>query len=272
MKRISFSFVGLAFHIVCRDAVTESLVSNNFNNNDHAAFDAVALYDARKTSAGFLLRSPDGKTHKMATDAEFLYTLDKEITVRAQMMRSDLYFVHSAVIEFEGNAILLIGESGTGKSTLTWALLHHGFRYLSDELAPLDLKTMQVHPFPHAICLKNNPPAPYRLPKRVRRTSPTIHIPVQSMPSETCADAQPVRLLFFLKHDPSASEPSIARISPSEGAARLYSNTLNSLAHDGLGLEQAVSIAKRCQCFVLESASAEKTCLVLRDVVKNGMG
>ena len=31
---------------------------------------------------------------------------------------------------------------------MTWALSHHGFRYLSDELAPIDPGTLRVHPFP----------------------------------------------------------------------------------------------------------------------------
>ena len=51
--------------------------------------------------------------------------------------------------------MLLAGASGNGKSTTAWALLHRGFQYLSDELAPLDLSAMTVHAFPHALCLKH---------------------------------------------------------------------------------------------------------------------
>lgn len=266
MKRVRFSFAELTFQIDCGDGVTESLVSKNFGSGGMSLSPGIS-YAARKTDEGFLLEGPGDNPHSLRTDAEFLYALEKEITIEAQMRRPDLYFVHSAVLEFERNAILLIGESGAGKSTLTWALLHHGFRYLSDELAPIDLTTFEVYPYPHAICLKKAPPQPYGLPETALRTSRTIHIPVTSMPCETCIGPQPIRFLFFLKYDPSELEPSIAAISQSEGAARLYSHTLNSLAHDGLGLQQAVSVAKRCECFLLRAASATTTCLALKDVV-----
>jgi len=265
-KQVCFSFIGLTFEIDCGDIVTESLVSKNF---DAPEIDRArnAKYMVRKTDECFLVESPCGNVQTAATDAEFLYALEKEITLEAQRRRPTLYFIHGAVLEFERKAILLIGAPGVGKSTLAWALLHHGFQYLSDELAPIDPGTLAVYPYPHAICLKKKPPEPYALPEGVLYTSGTIHIPVKQMPSATCISPQPVRFLFFVTYDASAAEPSIISIGQPEGAARLYSNTLNSLAHPGAGLGQAISIAKGCRCFTLRGASASATCLALKDVV-----
>src|SRR5262249_49284843 len=140
VKRVRFSFAGLTFQIDCHDAVTAHLVSSNFGSNG-TSFNAGAAYAARKTGNEFLLETGADQTYRTETDADFLYALEKEITIQAQIRRPDLYFVHSAVLAFEGRTVLLIGEPGAGKSTLTWALLHHGFDYLSDELAPIDLNT-----------------------------------------------------------------------------------------------------------------------------------
>ena len=265
-KQVCFSFIGLTFEIDCGDTVTESLVSKNFDATEIGRA-RNAKYIVCKTDEYFLVESPYGNVQTAATDAEFLYALEKAITLEAQRQRPTLYFIHGAVLEFEGKAILLIGAPGAGKSTLAWALLHHGFQYLSDELAPIDLSTLTVYPYPHAICLKKKPPAPYALPEGVLYTSGTIHIPVKQMPSATCTAPQPVRSLFFVTYDPSAMEPSILPIGRPEGAARLYSNTLNALAHAGAGLGQAISIAKACRCFTLRSASAPATCLALKDVL-----
>ena len=88
-------------------------------------------------------------------DGEFLYMFEKDMTIETQKLRRDLYFVHAAVLELDGRALALVAPSGCGKSTTAWGLLHHGFKYLSDELAPVHLTTMRVRPFPHALCVKS---------------------------------------------------------------------------------------------------------------------
>jgi len=238
----------------------------NFGKQDSPSDLSGPVYRLQKTDEGFLIQDSDGTLEKAATDGDLVFAVEKKLAVEAQLRRQDLYFVHAAVLASCDGAFLLSGESGAGKSTLTWALLHNGFEYLSDELAPIELDRLQVHPYPHAICLKSEPPVPYILPKGVLRTSRTIHVPVELLPSRACQKEQPLRFLFFVRYDPAASEPRITSISPVEGAARLYSNTLNSLAHTGLGLEQAISIAKNCKCFTVTSPSAELTCSALREI------
>ena len=266
-SRIFFSFVGLTFEFDCRDDVTEFLISKNFGDNDSGSDVGGPAYCLQKTDDGFLIEDLDGTVEIAATDGAFLYAIEKKLTVDAQLRRQDLYFVHGGVLRSRAGAFILSGESGAGKSTLTWALVHNGFEYLSDELAPIDLDRFSVHPYPHAICLKDEPPVPYNLPIGILRTSRTFHVPVESIPSRACREKQPLRLLFFVRYDPAVSEPRIVPISPMEGAGRLFSNTLNSLAHAGHGLEQAVSIAKNCECFTITSASAERTCLALKRIV-----
>lgn len=60
--------------------------------------------------------------------------------------------VHAAVVGGRG-AVLLPGRSGAGKSTLTAACIRAGMRYLSDELALLDLDQGLLVPYPKPIGL-----------------------------------------------------------------------------------------------------------------------
>jgi hypothetical protein len=68
---------------------------------------------------------------------------------------SPLPLVHAAVVARAGGALLLCASSGTGKTTLALALTRHGFDFLSDELAPLDLEGRTVLPFPRALGLRS---------------------------------------------------------------------------------------------------------------------
>ena len=47
-------------------------------------------------------------------------------------------------IELADKAFLIATASGTRKSTTARALLHHGFDYLSDEFAPVDLDSLRL--------------------------------------------------------------------------------------------------------------------------------
>ena len=148
--RVWFSCVGLTFEVDCHDSATELLALRNFGAGE-AHHAPAARYTVSQTDEHFTVRGPRGEVSRPTTDSELLYVLEKSITLEAQRLRPSLYFVHGAAVEFEGCAVLLIGDPGAGKSTLTWALLHHGFSYLSDELAPIDEDTLSVYPYAHAM-------------------------------------------------------------------------------------------------------------------------
>ncbi len=64
--------------------------------------------------------------------------------------------LHAAVLERNGRAVLLPGEPGAGKSTLTAALSLSGWRLLTDETALVDLDSGLVWPLARPVNLKND--------------------------------------------------------------------------------------------------------------------
>ncbi|MFT3735814.1 MAG: HprK-related kinase A [Rhodocyclaceae bacterium] len=62
---------------------------------------------------------------------------------------------HAAVIERNGLAAILPAPPGSGKSTLCAALVHRGWRLLSDEMTLIDPATAQALPLARPINLKN---------------------------------------------------------------------------------------------------------------------
>jgi hypothetical protein len=217
---------------------------------------------------GRLLLQCEGEPDRLAAgEDELLDMLDELIAVQLQRRRSDLFFVHSAVLELGGRAVLLVAPSGVGKSTTTWALSHHGFRYVTDELAPIEPASLRVHPFLRAPRLKVAPPDGYPLPAAARRTGRAIHLALEDLPGGLCRDPLPIGAVVFLHRPPAASTPSIRPVSGAEAAARLVANALNPLAHCGDGLDPAVAIARGVPCFSLRVADLPSTCRLLRTTV-----
>ena len=203
-----------------------------------------------------------------AADAgDLLYEVEKDIVIELQRRSPQLFFVHSGAIAWQGRASLFVAESGGGKSTTTWAMLHHGYGYLSDEIAPIALDDLQVHPYPHALCLKRLPPS-YPLPAMTMRLNRTLHVPAHELPAPIVGEPCLLDAIFLLAHDPTATEPSLRRLTAAEAAARLFVHALNALAHSDGGLDAALHVASNARCFALTTAALPETCELVGSVLK----
>jgi hypothetical protein len=270
---LQFHIIGKKIRVRCDDELLMSLVLSNYEAFVEPGDTADLEYTVRRRPSGGFHISRGNETLVDEASDEIIkylvvYSLEKLITLDLQHLRTDLYFVHSSVLERGERAIMIVAESGTGKSTTTWALLQHGFRYLSDELAPIDPASLVVHPYPHALCLKSPPPGNYPLPEKAARTERTIHIPVTTMPSAAISEPRPLHALFFLQRNANACVPSFTEVSPAEAGARLYVNTLNALAHPGSGLDVAIRIAGAVPAYSLNAGELRATCELISNVVE----
>jgi len=263
---LSLSVLGCNIRVEHQDTKVRSLLMANYGYMQGESDEVCLHYSIRRQEGepSFVIKR-DGHDPMMASDhGEFLFLFEKDMTIELQKLRKDLYFVHAAALEWGGRALMLVARSGSGKSTTTWALLHHGFRYLSDELAPVDLKTLHVYPYPHALCLKDEPPETYPLPKSTIYTSQTMHVPVNALPSGIGSSPTPLGTIFFLTRNPRVSEPAVRPISSAEAGARLFANALNALAHRGDGLDGAIEIATKVACFELTIGDLPSACALVK--------
>jgi hypothetical protein len=112
------------------------------------------VYSVTVTASGFRICAP-GTELQVAERGEVFRALEADLAARAAESR-DYVMLHAAALERDGRILLVPGESGSGKSTVAAALLKRGFRYQSDEFAPLSAD-LTVWPYP--------------LPLRLRETS-----------------------------------------------------------------------------------------------------
>ena len=85
--------------------------------------------------------------------ARVLFALQSEL-IGLGSERDYLIAIHGAGVCDGERAIVLPGGGGSGKSTLTAALLYRGLGYLSDDVVPIDRSTRQAVPLPLALNLK----------------------------------------------------------------------------------------------------------------------
>jgi len=263
---LSFRVLGVNVRVRCSDPELRSLIQADWDRlavddpGGDAAGDLQYLVSRTDRASSICLTRLGQPPCGVGDEGELLYELQTDAIISIQRIRHDLYFLHAAVAELDGAASLLVAESGAGKSTTLWGLLHHGWSYLSDELAPIQIASMQVHAYPRALCLKSRPPHPYPLPDGAVQTSHTIHLPVAQLPAASHIDPCPLAAVYFLDYRPETDVPELTPIGPAEAGARLYANALNPLAHANAGLEGAVEITKCLPCFTLDSADLSATC------------
>jgi hypothetical protein len=270
MDILSLVIFGCHVRVQCQDAATRALLVAQYGHMQDCQRPVALQYSVGKQegSGGFFV-SRAGQAPLLASDSgELLFLFEKDLTVELEKLRPDLYFVHAAVLAFGHETVMLVGESGSGKSTTTWALLHHGYRYFSDELGPVDLQTGTVHPYPHALCLKDVPPTPYPLPRNTLYTARALYIPTAALPSEVGEGPAPLAAIFFVQYRPGAAAPMVQALSKAEAAARLFANALNPLAHGGDGLDGAIKVVTRIAVVKLFSGDLTATCALVRATLK----
>ncbi len=165
--------------------------------------------------------------------------------------------IHAAVVERGGRALILAADPGSGKSTLCAALLHKGWRLLSDELALVSLEDGQLHPIARPVSLKN------RSIDIVRSLGPDVVI------GEVCHDTakgsvghmkpdsasvralgQPARpgLLVFPKYQ-SDAELRCEALGPGHALVELVGHTFNFSVLGSSGFESLADLVNAAPAF-----------------------
>ncbi len=142
-----------------------------------------------------------------------------EMAMNLQVALGERHYLllHAATVAKGDKAIILTGESGSGKSTMSAVLMSEGWRFMGDEFALVDPETGMLHPFPRPVSLKNK--AVDVLSERVKpdRFGPLMRatpkgdirhlIPDRASLAAMDKDARPVAILFPRFGQENATRP-----------------------------------------------------------------
>ncbi len=139
-------------------------------------------------------------------------------------------FLHSAVVGWRGRAILLPGDSESGKSRLAEALVRAGATYYSDDLAPIDSRG-RVHPFTKPL-------------SRRMESGGAERLSAASLGSAPAAGALPIGLVVFTRFQPGARwSPRV--LTPGEAVLSLVPHTSRMRTAPALALRRLAKVAEQ---------------------------
>ncbi|WP_188445474.1 HprK-related kinase A [Sphingomonas psychrolutea] len=158
--------------------------------------------------------------------------------------------LHAAVVERNGQALILTGISGAGKSTLAALLSLRGWRLMGDEFALLDPETGLIHAFPRLLSLKNASIATVAAELPADRFGPLLEgtpkgsirhvVPDAAAVAAMDQPARPALILF-----PSFGFEAAARdVSPSEVFVRLTQASTNYVAIGERGFDALTALVR----------------------------
>jgi hypothetical protein len=192
--------------------------------------DRLPILDLYTRPLGYRLEC-DGSLVDHCTDPEGLIPMVHGNLIMAAYRRSDcIVALHAAAVSRKDTCVLLVGVAGSGKSTLTSALLQAGFRYLADDTVLLSRPPVRVRGVTSRVCLKagswpivaKRSPQVMTLPEHRRRDGKRVRywLPEHLCVDDIVLDALPARALVFVRYSPTA-EPSLRTIGPGQALVQL---------------------------------------------------
>lgn len=178
--------------------------------------------------------------------------LAAEMGMNLQMALGQRHYLllHAAVVERDGQALILTGVSGAGKSTLAALLSLRGWRLMGDEFALLDPATGLLHAFPRLVSLKNASVATVAAEVSADRLGPMLEgtpkgtirhlVPDAAALAAMDAPSRPALILF-----PSFGYDSATRdVAQSEVFVRLTQASTNYVAMGERGFDALTALVQ----------------------------
>jgi hypothetical protein len=141
-----------------------------------------------------------------------LSMLDAQIRLFIATNARDRIFVHAGVVARRGKALVIPGESFSGKTTLVRALVELGATYYSDEYAVLDDQGL-VHPYPRRLSIRGG------------EGTATQELHIRELGSIAAAGSAELAAVIATRYRPGA-EWKPKRLSSGQGVLALLANTV----------------------------------------------
>ena len=172
-----------------------------------------------------------------------------------------LLAVHAGVVRLPGGDVLAMpAESGTGKSTMTAALVRAGAAYVSDEALVLG-EGLVVSAYPRPLLLSPERARSLALGEPVLRAAEVAYPPAAL--GESVPAGEPLRLRHVVRLVRRPGPVSLERLPALESAQLLLANAFNHFRDPRAAFDIAAEVATGCQVWELGYSEARDATAVL---------
>jgi hypothetical protein len=197
----------------------------------------------------------------------------------AMRMQPEMLFFHAAAVGIDGAGVLITGDKGAGKSTLSMALAASGHSFFGDEIAAVRSRTMALESFRRAVSVRPGPRS-HQVEKLLQLKSyPTERFPdgtirTRAQASELFPDAGaislPLRSIFFLSG--FEDKPRTQAFVPRVADLRLLTPLPCAFwgASPASPMMQVAKLLSRVNCYHLHPGQPEDTARLVERIVRAG--
>jgi len=147
-------------------------------------------------------------------DFELQEILTSRIRMTVAEFTKKYAFLHAGVIGWKDRAIVIPGQSFSGKSTLVKEFVERGALYFSDEYAVIDEKGF-AHPFPKKLSIRG-----------IINDIQQVDISCEELGGKTAREPLPVEFLVVSKFEKNRRQ-RVSRLTAGEGMMAMVENSLS---------------------------------------------
>lgn len=228
----------------------------------------------KKAGANCYILYENNKIISETMDAvHLLDTLEWKITTEILENLKHFIHLHASGLTMNRKAILLVGPSGAGKTSLALSLLLQGWEALSDEVLLIDKEYNKVWPLPRSFHVDLNvlksltgitfsdTDILFMDKSGKRRIDPA------KISSDWIATPSIPKWIVFPNYSPM-NRNDLILLGETEALSLLLDQTINLLNHGENGLAFLIKLIKSCQCYKLNTGDLHNAASILSSLAE----
>jgi len=240
LKKITLNFLGIDVHIVSNYSPifkylewrrSPSLKQKLILKNDSSKMQLI------KTKGRFMIEDGLGGFYYLDDNvtSQQICSFFNNLLVRnlGRRLAPDFDIIHASAVGFNNmGACLLAGNPGAGKSTLALHLASRGFKFFSDDLTIINIKTNMVYPFITKVSVDYGSDS-FKLKKNHLRNpiSGKVSFDIEDYFKSPWSNPLPLKILIFITvTNPQLSIPKIISIRPHIAFSKIFETSLRTNA------------------------------------------
>lgn len=239
---------GQGFVFCRRDRKTDSEELILFSNGQQQPISHADALDSAETD-----HTPEDNEHL------FSFAQTALLNTLARLLPEHHLF-HAAALTWQESGLILSGTSGQGKSSLSLALIKHGCKFLSDDIACVDPARNQLEPFARKLNLRQRglPILNRLLPKKEIIPGSTD---MEEIFPDSIGGPAPLRCLFLLRG--FADQATIRPVPQHQALLEALQNSHTLVQQPAQALLRFAPLFSRMRCYELLAGDLDTTAALI---------